>query len=449
MRHTGSREVCNILQHQTVQLMTATKVLHAHSACAHAGNGIAQAVRAKRAALTKTAVVPDEFVPSPTTASQTLRFHLNKVAWWLDLQSGDNSPRQAWNSPSTYDQPFVDPLSAQVALDHQDLHSIDGKLSHRTSKKGLQIAASAQNPVQTHEAPVESQASGNRAIVKGLAGGSLSQQSPYCPAHMLPSASTELFLQLEAASQHDAQHLGTATVAASANAMPEAAHPTAVCVTPFQACTSLSQSAVLPGTAAGHYDTSPLPHAAAIFHPAEPVQPSRHAVNVRATTGIRQEWTATASQTASPSGDSVIAMLPAAHASCQALNSQDHQLSEIISGTQLVHVQGYRSTSQQLQLQPNQVASSMSTRQEGSTTCVAKQSESSSSKRAKQDSSGVTAAEAPFTKEGSYAVAAQKAKARSLRQQQELQQLRAQQQQAKAEAAGSKHHVAQVNVNIH
>lgn len=354
-----------MLQHVTCDIRFDVTV------CAYAGAGLVQAVKAKRAALSQAPPGPAKsYSHLPATASPALRFNLNKVAWWLDLESEDSILSNAMHSLSVHDKPLaVLPAVYLPLADHslQNPVSRNVQIQHDMSpgtrvslaEQGMQSDSSREVQGEIHKSAVGHTPGAKQCLQNS----GVSQESPVCFAHVLPTASTELFLQLEASSQQ--------------------------CPEP-----------------------------------------------------------------ASYSDNSQINMLSTQCSSSHAPSSQGYKIPHASmpqNSSTLPYTGNHAVSFQQSQVQPGKDARLNPVSSDSSIAKHAKQGEASSAKHAKQDAELCPkAAEAPFVREGSYAEAAQKAKARSVRQQQQLQQLQqltAQQQQAKAEAAGSKQSAAQVTAH--
>lgn len=361
--------------------------LHSHQfpPYALAGSRVAAAIKARRAAMPTASPLPAvQASHQPTTASQTLQHHLNKVAWWLDLQS-ENS-------------------------------------SHLTT-------AGSNVPVPDEQAGVET-----LFAPKGLQGTASNKDRHFPPAQMLPTASTELFLQLEAASQ---QATDQASIAGWCPAI-----PTVLSVTAKQPLMPQAKATLPPQASYIMHAPGPI----GLQRPVPTVdqgliRDNRHEIGMPV---VAAGWP----------GQSMHSMLPAAFADRQAGTSlagrAEHAFSHAPASSVADSTKQF-STSQQEHVPASTGAKSEHAQnsaakhvQQAESSCAkrakrAKQAEAHCAKHAKQDECPCPkAAEAPFVREGSYAVAAQEAKARSMRQQQELQQLAAQREQARTETVASK-----------
>ena len=293
--------------------------------------------------------------PWPTLASQTLQHHLNKVAWWLDLQSEDSR------------------LNTPVST---------ASVTHKQAAVHTSLAT------------------------KGLQGTASRQGRPGPPAELLPTASTELFLQLEAASL---QATGPVNPAVSCAASPTASPATSKQPVMLQAEVTLPQQSAT--------TVQPSSIHAGLQQPVVtveqgPLKDNRHEIGMPVF----------AAQLPGQSMQNMYSMLPSMPAYRQAAGQAEHAFSQ---GPEALRT----------------LNSAAKHAQQAEPSCAkrAKQAEAHCKKHTKQDETPPPkAAEAALVREGSYAVAAQEAKARSIRQQQVLQQLAAQREQARTDTAASK-----------
>ncbi|DBA94821.1 hypothetical protein WJX77_006721 [Trebouxia sp. C0004] len=134
----------------------------------------------------------------PVTASQAVRVHLNKVAWWLDLQASQSMSQLHSMTASNTSMPVVEasgPKSDGIADFGTVCESVPSPAAssrHEDSSKMAGVALGPTGaPIVSRSKPVDTKQSHMQPPV-------ILHRSIAVPSQ-LPSASTELFLQLEAA----------------------------------------------------------------------------------------------------------------------------------------------------------------------------------------------------------------------------------------------------------
>ena len=356
---------------------------------------MAQAFKARRPALPAPRPASADDAPAqPATASQTLRFHLNKVAWWLDMQ-----PEHSIHAP---------------AASNLSEHNTSNMGQAPLSNKGQQSTADRKLPGM-HMQAFSGQVSHTDQDIQGASGRQVRWEDYIPPTHILPTASTELFLQLEAASQQDAEQPSNPALRGPGVPMPVGAAQQIV-----QLLSASQQLAALPSTGAADYSVTE-PQACSTV--AGPVIKGQASV-------VQQQLIANPHQQEAQQASTLIWPNAVHSQKCIAGPAEQSPAAEAKHAQQAAF--GHPK-------QAHQAPTARPKQAQQATPDCAKHAEHA-------ELSCPKAAEAPFVREGSYAVAAQEAKARSLRQQQQLQQLTAEQEQAKAEAASSRHAARQARL---
>lgn len=298
------------------------------------------------------------------------------------------------SSPSEHNTPIV----GQAPLSNQGQQSTaDRKLpgAHMQSFSG-QVPHANQN-------------------IQGASGRQVPWEGYIPPTHVLPTASTELFLQLEAALQQDAEQPSDSALRGPGVPMPEGAAKQIV-----QMLSASQQLAALPNTAAAQYNGSELQACSTV---------AGSVIKGQASVG-QQQLIANPPQQEAQQASTLIWLSAVQSQKCTAPSVEQSPAADAKHAQQAAS--GYPKHAQQ-------AATARPKHAQQATPDYAKPAEHA-------ELSCPKAAEAPFVREGSYAVAAQEARARSLRQQQQLQQLTVEQEQAKAEAASSRHAARQARL---
>lgn len=150
----------------------------------------------------------------PVTASQTMQLHLNKVAWWLDLQASQSMSHLSSKAPCDPLTPVPTNVAATAVVEHESpaaLHSsladaaehaklpTDGKMSASSSPSLIQLSTVERQPKGSRQAAegTKQPSKGNSQGVTGSsqpvdASGRLQQRAVEAPSSPL-STSQETF----------------------------------------------------------------------------------------------------------------------------------------------------------------------------------------------------------------------------------------------------------------